>query len=109
MSMEKCQRCGDEGYDRRTLWMSCFYLMSELGLPFEEAEKDGLRFYTLLVCKDCRGDWMAMIKLWFEDVPKNKIGCGSGIFVRREGRNVEITEDEWHRLNPGRKPVRVRP
>jgi hypothetical protein len=30
---------------------------------------------------------------------------GPRIFVRREGQNVEITREEWDRLNPGRKPV----
>lgn len=34
--MEVCQRCGQEGEDRRTLWMACFYEMGELGLPFEQ-------------------------------------------------------------------------
>ena|SRR3990167_634529 len=32
----ECQRCGEVDYDRRTLWMACFYQMGELGLPFEE-------------------------------------------------------------------------
>lgn len=31
--METCQRCGEEGQDRRTLWMACFYNMDELGMP----------------------------------------------------------------------------
>ena len=33
---ERCERCGEVGYDRRTLRMACFYDMSELGIPFEE-------------------------------------------------------------------------
>ena len=33
---EKCVRCGEIEEDRRTLWMSCFYAMEELGIPFEE-------------------------------------------------------------------------
>jgi hypothetical protein len=33
---EKCQRCGEEGEDRRTLWMACFYAMEELQIPFGE-------------------------------------------------------------------------
>lgn len=32
---EKCIRCGNAGVDRRTLWMACFYEMSELDVPFE--------------------------------------------------------------------------
>lgn len=33
---ERCARCGDWGEDGRTLWMACFYDMSELGIPLEE-------------------------------------------------------------------------
>ena len=38
---ETCQRCGEKGEDRRTLWMSCFYAMEELGLPFEQRKLMG--------------------------------------------------------------------
>lgn len=30
----------------------------------------------------------------------------SGIFVRRDGQTVEITEEEWFELHPDREPVR---
>lgn len=33
---ETCQRCGEKGEDRRTLFMSCFYAMEELGIPFTQ-------------------------------------------------------------------------
>lgn len=36
MSEDKCARCGEAGDDRRTLWMSCLYDMSELGIPLEQ-------------------------------------------------------------------------
>lgn len=32
---EQCQRCGEEGEDRRTLWMACLYEMRELPVPFK--------------------------------------------------------------------------
>ena len=32
---------------------------------------------------------------------------GSGIYVRRNGRTVEISRDEWDDLYPGREPVVV--
>lgn len=35
MSSERCVRCGEEGEDRRTLAMACFYEMSELDVPFK--------------------------------------------------------------------------
>lgn len=143
-SGEKCQRCGEVGEDRRTLWMACLYEMSELGLPFgndvrfrasleqltrmkgptqiklstgealnltsgsvkTSGELFPEKFYTLRVCKDCRADWMFAIKGWFENPsPPEKVG--SGIFVRSGGTTVEITEEEWKRLNPDREPVRV--
>lgn len=37
-----CQRCGDRGEDRRTIWMSCFYDMNELGLPLDEVQITGV-------------------------------------------------------------------
>ena len=40
---EPCKRCGEVDDDRRTLWMACFYDMTELGLPLEQvAYKDAL-------------------------------------------------------------------
>lgn len=39
---EKCQRCGEEGDDRRTLWMACFYQMQELEVPFDEVMVKGI-------------------------------------------------------------------
>lgn len=86
---EKCQKCGEEGEDRRTLWMACFYEMNELGLPFElvKTEKHG-QFYTLRVCKDCRAGWMKAIKEWFF---KEKLGgkTGSGFYFREYGATRE--------------------
>lgn len=40
---EKCVRCGEVGEDRRTLWMACFYDMSELKVPFEQVMIRGTR------------------------------------------------------------------
>lgn len=31
---------------------------------------------------------------------------GSGIFVREGGKTIEISEEEWNKRNPGRRPVR---
>ena len=41
MSEGKCARCGEIGDDRRTLWMSCLYDMSELGIPLEQRSVRG--------------------------------------------------------------------
>lgn len=68
-------------------------------------DQRGHKFFTLRVCKDCRADWMTAIKTWFEDTPDPKESCGSGIFIRENGTNREITREEWDRRNPGREPV----
>jgi hypothetical protein len=120
MSEEKCDRCGEVGQDRRTLWMACLYKMSELGLPFEEIAVRGHsrlyksddevsafvnedlgappkqilnRFYLLTVCKDCRADWMNAIKRWFKEKPDRE-GTGTGVWVRDNGTNREATPAE---------------
>lgn len=48
---EECQRCGAVGEDRRTLWMSCFYAMEELDMPFEQLRVIG-ETYELTGHKD---------------------------------------------------------
>lgn len=130
---ERCQRCGEVGEDRRTLWMACFYAMGELGLPFEEKTlfhanledleetKDAAQravrssgdltpygLFTLRVCKECRGDWMSAIKAWFNTAPR-KESCGSGIFVQENGATIEITQEEWDRRHPEKTPFKVAP
>jgi hypothetical protein len=93
-SGEICQRCGEGGFDRRTLWMACLYDMSELDVPlrqcaifgtfqeFSGIDSSGVwpmpnfkpvprandrvhAFFTLRVCKRCRGEWMQAIQRWF--------------------------------------------
>lgn len=57
--------------------------------------------YTLRVCKDCRSSWMEAISAWFRapaSADAGKRSVGTGIFVRRHGTNVEVTEEEWCRL-----------
>lgn len=108
--MEECQKCKEVDYDRRSLWMSCFYSMEELGLPFTQLaieDKKGMKnkFYTLRVCKNCRSDWMNAIKDWFNRSPVNR-ECGSGIWIRDLGAIKEITEEEWHKICPDREPVK---
>lgn len=61
-----CQRCGENGNDRRTLYMNCFYDMDELGLPFGRHLYGTRNFFTLVVCKDCRAEWLQSIQDWFK-------------------------------------------
>ena len=53
--------------------------------------------YTLRVCKDCRGSWMSAIEDWFNNVEPVRRIIGTGIFVRKNGATVEITQEEWDR------------
>jgi len=55
-------------------------------------------FFTLLVCKDCRADWMSAIANWFGQVPKPREGTGTGVFIRDNGTNREATEEEVERM-----------
>lgn len=135
---DTCEKCGEVGEDRRTLWMACFYEMSELDLPFEEVEirgtlhevdhverrllfedgptlrhtifkdepvgtKDRHNFYTMRVCKECRASWMSALKAWFQTPKENPESCGTGIFVRENGVNREITMEEWEHRQAQRR------
>ena len=39
---ENCERCGQEGEDRRTIWMACLYDMNELEIPLAELAIQGV-------------------------------------------------------------------
>jgi hypothetical protein len=92
---EICQKCGEKDEDRRTLYMSCFYEMAEMGLPFRiMIDQTDHQFYTLRVCKSCRGDWMMAIKDWF-DTPKIENNCDSGIYMREFGKLLQVTAEEF--------------
>lgn len=73
--MNLCDRCAvDATGELRTLWMSCFYNMSELKIPFKSIDINNVaenpvtsikRYYTLRVCKECRASWLRSIETWF--------------------------------------------
>jgi hypothetical protein len=74
------------------------------------------RQHTLSVCKRCRSEWLMAIKEWFDAKPTTPdmdadeyapSTVGSGIFIRRNGSRIEISDEEWYKLNPGREPVRL--
>ena len=146
---EKCERCGEYGEDRRTLWMACFYDMMELGIPLNqqilldakpedieivrEASKIELpngskisigdaevtckgnlsprSFYTMRVCKDCRAAWLEIIQRWFKFPQAKNQSCGSGIFIRHLGTNIEVTEEEYYAMHKkmGKKDDEIPP
>jgi len=144
-----CQRCGEDGEDRRTIWMACFYEMNELDIPFEtkilfyadikdltpSKEPTGIDlgngkklnlmagtvkcsgeltphgFYTLRVCKECRAKWMEFQKIWwtFKGTDKSE-PTGTGVFIRENGTNRELTLEEVvkFRQERGIEPARVK-
>lgn len=78
------------------------------GKVFCHGEMTPQSFYTLRVCKQCRGEWMAAIKTWFESGGALRDPSpGTGIFIRRNGANVEISEEEWRAMYGDREPHRV--
>jgi hypothetical protein len=133
---DRCDRCGEVGEDRRTLWMACLYDMLELNIPFTQRailgvlmkhvrDKELVRFvvrvpefepvdgdepkqrnfFTLVVCKDCRGEWMAAIRAWFlEPKARHEPDDEHNIPIRRLGRTVFVSRAEWERLQ---KPEEV--
>jgi hypothetical protein len=114
---EKCMKCKKEGEDRRTLYMSCFYDMDELAVPFvhEKLYKIDvpvpdaiIECFTIRVCKKCRADWLHMIEAWFNINMPIFASCGSGIFIRKFGVNVEVTEEEFRCMHPDIEPIRFK-
>jgi hypothetical protein len=89
--IEQCQKCNSSEGDLRTLYMSCFYQMHELNLPFLETPEGD---YTLRVCKNCRGDWMKAIKDWFH-APIIENENGDGIYIRKYGKLIELSEEKF--------------
>lgn len=119
--VERCARCGAaEGGDLRTLWMACLYEMSELAVPLIERrlielEPTGSRsrsFYTLRVCKDCRGSWMKAIEDWFASWAKQlararELEEQRHFPVRLRGGITMMTQAEWsHWRATGEEPDR---
>lgn len=111
MNKKTCKRCYKEDEDLRTLWMECSYNMDELQIPLEkEVIREGgvnYLFYTIIVCKRCRADWLDFILMWY-GIKLNKYDAkGSGIFIRHFGENIEVSEEKFREIYPDREPVRV--
>jgi len=66
--------------------------------------------YTLRVCKNCRAEWMNMIETWFKAGKTIDKPTGTGVYMRRNGANVELMPDEvqqWRAAHGGVEPCRV--
>lgn len=86
--------------EKPTEWGFNTPMWSEQGEPTRDHP-----LYTLRVCKKCRSEWMSAIERWFKEVPVESPSCGSGIFVRKYGQCVEITEEEWRERRKSSNPV----
>lgn len=89
----RCEREEREG-DLRTLSMSCFYDMSELDIPL--TRNPITKKYWIVVCKECRGDWLLAIKSWFENPSRMRCDIENGIFkewarMEKERENKNAT------------------
>jgi hypothetical protein len=66
--MDKCQRCGVQSPDLRTLLVNCLWKLEETEIPFavyDHIASDGRKFYALRICKDCRGLFIRALVQWF--------------------------------------------
>jgi hypothetical protein len=118
---KKCDRCGVIGQDRRTLYMACLYEMSELGVPFKPVgfvvrpmryigkdprwgsprfepiygdDDEYVRaFYTLTVCKGCRGAWLEAIVQWFRNPTESYLSLNSDENIPERQSLAELLAD----------------
>lgn len=102
-----CHKCGKDIDKLHKIWMLCGNDMSQLG-AFTLTKFVGIEFFTIEICEDCRSSWMEFIKLWFNAPVLSDVAEGSGIFVRVNGENTEVSEKEWDRMYPGSIPFRVK-
>jgi len=102
--METCQVCGQEGEDRRTLKLRYFYELEEISEKFQQVpiDEDGATdvFYMLRTCKDCRGDFLELLRRWIngEFVQPESDDPKRNIPVRKDGRTVMVTREEWEAM-----------
>lgn len=67
------------------------YNLSELSSLLEEGA-DG--FYRITTCKDCRGDFLGMLRRWLNGELVLVEDETRRILVRVDGREVRMTEEE---------------
>lgn len=111
MDDDLCMLCHAHGADKRCLFLSCLYDVKEsvpeaLSLAdVEEWNVNGRSFYYLRICKNCRGEFLRMLREWRlgaiarRNIPKDHDGHPvlqeGTIPVRKDGRVVYMTEEEY--------------
>lgn len=110
MADEICAVCGESGSDRRTLKLRYFYDLAEISHKFSKEQihyMDGSdnedTLFTLRTCKECRGDFLALLRRWIngEFVPK-ETNSEANIPVRQDGRTVMVTRAVWDAMKRGK-------
>jgi len=61
----KCEICGTEGDDRRTLHISCLYNLVEVSSLFKQDTET--KMYRVTMCKGCRVRLLQHLKTWIEE------------------------------------------
>jgi hypothetical protein len=105
-----CMLCNAYGDDKRSLFISCFYDIQEVipeALNVSDVETVKDKGYYLRICKNCRGELLAKLSDWRNemiarrDIPKDHDGHneemeeGKDIPVRINGRTVYMTEVQF--------------
>jgi len=67
-------------------------------------------FYTMRVCKACRAEWMQQIKSWFHCPKRIDKPTGTGAYIRENGANREMTQEEVDQFTKerGYEPCRIK-
>lgn len=121
---EECQRCGEIGEDRRTLWMACFYDMAELRIPLTQVaisgivqEQTGTRRMEMLnteipTYSDMDGAVEQQHRFftlrvckdcradWMQSIKQwfgniqRREATGTGVYLRKNGAVYEASQDE---------------
>jgi hypothetical protein len=106
MEMETCQRCGEDGFDRRTLRIECLYNLSELDIPWKDREPSRNDGYRVRICKECRASFLRTLETWWKSVEPRE-STGTGVFVRGHGANRELTQEEVDEMRKERDVFKV--
>lgn len=129
MSDTACALCKTEdpagGGDLRTLRIGCTYNLNEVSdlfvkqaaiivHPVAEGSVPPQNLYCMRICKDCRGDFMALLRQFIATQLETavsreveELNPERNIPVRVDGRTMMLTEAEWLTYrDTGRPPVR---
>ena len=106
-----CMLCDAYGEDKRSLFIDCFYDVQEVvpeAFDLGDVEKLKDRGYYLRICKNCRGELLAKLGGWRNEMVARRsiskdhdghdaaIEEGKDIPVRINGRIIYMTEPQFN-------------